>query len=91
MLTQSSQVEKFQGGDSSSGALVLTARNQDLVFCLPLVGAIFGAIAASPLTSRFGRKWVVVGVYSLSYAGTVGLFDICCYFGDGYFRLPSTV
>ncbi|KAL6248662.1 hypothetical protein RBB50_004917 [Rhinocladiella similis] len=63
-------VEKFQGGDSSSGALVLTARNQDLVFCLPLVGAIFGAIAASPLTSRFGRKWVVVGVYSLSYAGT---------------------
>jgi hypothetical protein len=35
-LTNSRQVEKFQGHGNSVGALALSARNQNLVFCLPV-------------------------------------------------------
>jgi sugar porter (SP) family MFS transporter len=65
-----SQVGKFQGHPNSAGALALTARNQNFVFCVPLVGAIIGAAAAAPLTTRYGRKLVVLGAYVLSLGGT---------------------
>ena len=63
-------IKKFQGTNPATGTLSFTARNQNFIFCLPLVGAILGAILATPLTSRLGRKWVIVLVYSCSYLGT---------------------
>lgn len=48
----------------------MTARNQTFIFSLPLVGAIFGAATSGWLTTKFGRKWPIVGSYVCSYAGT---------------------
>ncbi|KAM0452068.1 hypothetical protein ACHAPV_009692 [Trichoderma viride] len=49
--------------------LSLTARNQDLVFSVPLVGSIIGGLATTPLTNRFGRKWTLNGSYVFSLLG----------------------
>ncbi|OKL55953.1 hypothetical protein UA08_08604 [Talaromyces atroroseus] len=61
-------VAQFQG-DPARGTLSLTARNQDLVFSVPLVGSIIGGLAASPLNTRFGRKWTLLGAYIFSLGG----------------------
>lgn len=52
-----------------TGRYVFSARNQDLLFSVPLVGSIFGALVAPLLNFRFGRKWPLVGAYSLSLGG----------------------
>ncbi|KUL85291.1 hypothetical protein ZTR_07918 [Talaromyces verruculosus] len=62
-------VYDFQGPGSDKGSLVLTARNQDLVFSVPLVGSIIGGLAASPLNNRLGRKWTLLGAYVFSLGG----------------------
>ncbi|CEO58449.1 hypothetical protein PMG11_03173 [Penicillium brasilianum] len=67
-------VEKFQGPNPVTGRLVLTARNQNLVFSLPLVGAVLGGLLASPLNYHFGRKWPLVAAYILSIGG--GLLQV---------------
>lgn len=48
---------------------MFTARNQDLLFSVPLVGSVFGAIIAPPLNFRYGRKLTLVGSYFLSIGG----------------------
>ena len=63
------QVKKYQG-KNAEGAYAFSARNQTLVFSVPLVGAIFGAAFSGYLTTKFGRKWPIVGSYAFSYAGT---------------------
>lgn len=73
-LTVSTQVEKFQGPNPATGQYILTARNQDLVFSLPLVGAVVGGLLASPLNFHFGRKWPLVAAYILSVGG--GLLQV---------------
>ncbi|KAH8705318.1 putative MFS alpha-glucoside transporter [Talaromyces proteolyticus] len=65
----SAYVEKFQGPNPVDGTLVLTARNQNLVFSVPLVGSILGGLAASPLNSRYGRKWPLIAAYIFSLGG----------------------
>ncbi|OJJ55914.1 hypothetical protein ASPSYDRAFT_157598 [Aspergillus sydowii CBS 593.65] len=62
-------VQTFQGPNPVDGSLVLTARNQNLIFSVPLVGSIFGGIVASPLNNHFGRKWPLIGAYILSIGG----------------------
>ncbi|KAK9357283.1 hypothetical protein V1504DRAFT_436887 [Lipomyces starkeyi] len=62
LLSDIQQVDYIPGSRFATGQYVLSARNQDLVFSLPLVGAIVGAIIAAPLTTRFGRKWPIVDV-----------------------------
>ncbi|KAL3470263.1 general substrate transporter [Aspergillus californicus] len=62
-------VQDFQGQNPVDGTLVLTARNQNLIFSVPLVGSIVGGIAASPLNNSFGRKWPLVGAYIFSIGG----------------------
>jgi MFS family permease len=42
-----------------------------LLFSVPLVGSIFGAILSSPLQSRFGRKWALVYAYAFSIGGVL--------------------
>lgn len=44
-------IEEFQGQNPVTGELVLTARNQNLIFSLPLVGSILGGMAACQPTS----------------------------------------
>lgn len=73
-LTVSTQVEQFQGPNPATGQYVLTARNQNLVFSLPLVGAVVGGLLASPLNFHFGRKWPLVAAYILSVGG--GLLQV---------------
>ncbi|OJJ04854.1 hypothetical protein ASPVEDRAFT_44398 [Aspergillus versicolor CBS 583.65] len=62
-------VQTFQGPNPVDGSLVLTARNQNLIFSVPLVGSIFGGILASPLNNHLGRKWPLIGAYILSIGG----------------------
>ncbi|EOD51388.1 putative sugar transporter protein [Neofusicoccum parvum] len=62
-------VSKYQGRNPTTDELVFTARNQNLLFAVPLVGSILGAIAAYPLNNRFGRKWPLVGAYFISIGG----------------------
>jgi len=68
------QVAKFQGPNPATGAFALTARNQDLVFSIPLVGAVLGGLLASPLNFHFGRKWPVIAAYIVSIGG--GLLQV---------------
>ncbi|KAK9371606.1 general substrate transporter [Lipomyces chichibuensis] len=62
-------VQKFQGINPATGTYVFTARNQDLIFSVPLVGTIFGAWSASPIQLKFGRKWSIAGCYFVSVGG----------------------
>lgn len=41
-----------------------------MIFCIPALGAVMGAASTSWLTTRYGRKWVIVAAYILSYGGT---------------------
>ncbi|CAG8403462.1 unnamed protein product [Penicillium salamii] len=66
-------VEKFQG-PNPSGKYVLTARNQNLVFSLPLVGSVFGGLLASPMNYHLGRKWPLIIAYIVSVGG--GLLQV---------------
>ena len=63
------QVEKYQGINPRTGKYVFTARNQDLLFSLPLVGSVFGALIAPPLNFRHGRKLTLIGSYFMSIGG----------------------
>ncbi|KAJ5677489.1 uncharacterized protein N7477_003122 [Penicillium maclennaniae] len=65
------QVKKFQGPNPATGEYVLTARNQNLVISVPLVGAVVGGLLASPLNFNFGRKWPLVVAYVLSIGGAL--------------------
>lgn len=56
------------------GKHVLTARNQNLVFSLPLVGSVIGGILASPLNFHLGRKWPLMLAYIVSVGG--GLLQV---------------
>ena len=68
------QVEKFQGINPVTGRYTLTARNQDLIISLPLVGTVLGALIASPLTFHLGRKWPLMAAYIVSMGG--GLLQV---------------
>ncbi|KAJ5628401.1 hypothetical protein N7490_010629 [Penicillium lividum] len=59
-------IEKFQGND-----LALSARNQNLVISVPLVGDVIGSLFAPPLTFHFGRKWPLVAAYTISLGGSL--------------------
>ncbi|KAK0533081.1 hypothetical protein OC842_003095 [Tilletia horrida] len=59
-------VDKYQGYDEAQGGLVFSTRNQNLLFSLPLVGTIFGAMLATPLQNLIGRKWALMACYAFS-------------------------
>ncbi|KAF9892172.1 hypothetical protein FE257_002578 [Aspergillus nanangensis] len=64
-------VDKYQGLNPATGTYVLTARNQTLVFSVPLVGSIIGGIAASPLNFHYGRKRPLLLAYLISIGGAL--------------------
>jgi len=59
----------LQGVNPTTGLLVFTAKNQNLIFSVPLVGSIVGAAVAPILNARLGRKWPLIGAYLLSFGG----------------------
>jgi sugar porter (SP) family MFS transporter len=63
------QVEKYQGVNPHTGEYVFTAFNQNLLFSVPLVGSIIGALIAPPLNFYYGRKWPLIGLYIVSFGG----------------------
>lgn len=67
-------VQQFQGPNPVTGNLIFTARNQNLVISLPLVGAVLGGLLASPLNFHLGRKWPLVAAYIISIGG--GLLQV---------------
>ncbi|KAJ6149988.1 hypothetical protein N7471_001187 [Penicillium samsonianum] len=67
-------VGKFQGPNPVTGKYVLTARNQNLVFSLPLVGSVIGGLLASPMNFHLGRKWPLIVAYIVSVGG--GLLQV---------------
>ncbi|KAK9364970.1 general substrate transporter [Lipomyces kononenkoae] len=64
-------VRKYQGINGASGTYTFTARNQDLIFSVPLIGTIIGAWSASTIQFRFGRKWSITGCYVVSLGGVL--------------------
>ncbi|PWY78601.1 sugar transporter [Aspergillus eucalypticola CBS 122712] len=64
-------VDKYQGPEPLTGKLVLTARNQSILFSIPLIGSILGGLAASPLNSRLGRKCPLLIAYIISIGGSL--------------------
>ncbi|EPQ30684.1 uncharacterized protein PFL1_01585 [Pseudozyma flocculosa PF-1] len=63
-------VEKFQGVNPDTGDLTFTASHQSMLFSIPLIGTILGAILSSPLQNRFGRKWTLFSTYVFSIPAT---------------------
>lgn len=49
----------------------MTARNQSILFSIPLIGSILGGLAASPLNSRLGRKCPLLIAYIISIGGSL--------------------
>ncbi|KAK9236979.1 general substrate transporter [Lipomyces kononenkoae] len=64
-------VSKYQGINPVTGTYAFTARNQDLIFAVPLIGTIIGAWAASTIQFKFGRKWAITGCYIVSIGGVL--------------------
>ncbi|KAJ5279924.1 hypothetical protein N7478_005296 [Penicillium angulare] len=64
-------VARFQGGDPAASSLVLTARNQNLVISIPIVGDVIGSLFAPFLTFHMGRKWPLVVAYVISLGGSL--------------------
>ncbi|KAH8431249.1 uncharacterized protein LDX57_008911 [Aspergillus melleus] len=62
-------VDRYQGLNPKTGVYSMTARNQTIIFSVPLVGSIFGGLAASPLNFRLGRKPPVLIAYVISVGG----------------------
>ncbi|KAI9893361.1 MAG: hypothetical protein M1814_006657 [Vezdaea aestivalis] len=62
-------VEKYQGVNPVTKKYVFTAYNQNLLFSVPLVASIIGALVTPPLTFRLGRKWPLLASYFFSFGG----------------------
>lgn len=67
----SSQVDRYQGPNPTTGEYTLTAGNQTLVLSVPLVGSILGALLAFPLNNFLGRKWPLILAYITSISGSL--------------------
>jgi sugar porter (SP) family MFS transporter len=68
-LLMSSQVKKYQGLNHVTQTYVFTAHNQQLLFSIPLIGSIIGALLATPLNFYLGRKLPLILAYFFSLGG----------------------
>ncbi len=94
------QVQKLQGyPNPASGTFSLTARNQDLVFSVPLIGSIFGGLATTPISKRLGRKWTLIFAYAFSiiggflqvFAPNLGAFVVGRFLSDFVIGIAHTI
>lgn len=63
-------VQKYQGLNHATRNYTLTARHQSMIFSIPLIGTIIGAIFSSYLQNRLGRKWSLCAAYMFSIPST---------------------
>lgn len=57
-------IEHYQGINPNTGTYVFTANNQSLIFSVPIVGSVIGALTAPIFQKYFGRKTILLGSYS---------------------------
>ncbi|KAJ1019992.1 hypothetical protein NDA16_004273 [Ustilago loliicola] len=63
-------VKKYQGLNHATRDYTLTANHQSMIFAIPLIGTIIGAIFSSYLQNRLGRKWSLCAAYMFSIPST---------------------
>ena len=64
----------FQGGDAHDPNLVMSSTHQSILFSVPLVGTIVGAVASTYLQQRLGRKRTLLYAYLfVAWAILIGL------------------
>lgn len=64
-------VAAFQGGDAHDPNLVMSSTHQSILFSVPLVGTIVGAVASTYLQQRLGRKRTLLYAYLFSIPAVV--------------------
>ncbi|CCF47981.1 hypothetical protein NDA11_004122 [Ustilago hordei] len=63
-------VKKYQGLNHATRDYTFTANRQSMIFAIPLIGTIIGAIISPRLQSRLGRKWSLCAAYMFSIPST---------------------
>lgn len=62
-------IEHYQGINPNTGTYVFTANNQSLIFSVPIVGSVIGALTAPIFQKYFGRKTILLGSYVFGLGG----------------------
>ncbi|SPO32349.1 related to monosaccharide transporter [Ustilago trichophora] len=63
-------VKKYQGINAETRSYTFTASHQSMIFSIPLIGTIFGALISPYLQNRLGRKWSLCAAYMFSIPST---------------------
>ncbi|SNX82070.1 related to monosaccharide transporter [Melanopsichium pennsylvanicum] len=63
-------VKKHQGINHETRNYTFTASHQSMIFSIPLIGTIFGALVSPYLQNRLGRKWSLCAAYMFSIPST---------------------
>lgn len=63
-------VKKYQGINPQTGDYTFTAPHQSMIFSIPLIGTIFGALFSPWIQNRLGRKWSLCAAYMFSLPST---------------------
>ncbi|PWY98806.1 general substrate transporter [Testicularia cyperi] len=63
-------VKKYQGFNQGTGDYTFTASHQSMIFSIPLIGTIFGALLSSYMQDKLGRKWSLCISYLFSIPST---------------------
>ncbi len=63
-------VKKYQGLNRDTRDYTFTASHQSMIFSIPLIGTIFGALLSPYVQNRLGRKWSLCAAYMFSIPST---------------------
>lgn len=63
-------VKKYQGINRDTRDYTFTASHQSMIFSIPLIGTIAGALLSPFLQDRLGRKWSLCAAYMFSIPST---------------------
>lgn len=63
-------VKKYQGINHDTRDYTFTASHQSMIFSIPLIGTIFGALISPYLQNKLGRKWSLCAAYMFSIPST---------------------
>ncbi|SJX66101.1 related to monosaccharide transporter [Sporisorium reilianum f. sp. reilianum] len=63
-------VKKYQGLNHDTRDYTFTASHQSMIFSIPLIGTIAGALLSPYLQDRLGRKWSLCAAYMFSIPST---------------------
>lgn len=63
-------VKKYQGLNHDTRDYTFTASHQSMIFSIPLIGTIFGALLSPYAQDKLGRKWSLCAAYMFSIPST---------------------